>query len=118
MFDYRLTLIINKVNSKGLIYLVEGRKKKSKLEVKNILAKARAEDIASGVLNKIENNFVQHSASTEMVAKMEAVRNECATLAKLIETTCPDGREKSLANTKLEEVMFWTNAGISRNSKD
>jgi len=26
----------------------------------------------------------------------------------------PDGREKSLAITHLEEVMFWSNAGLAR----
>jgi hypothetical protein len=37
-------------------------------------------------------------------------------LAEYIDTTAPDGREKSLALTHLDEVVFWTNAAIARRS--
>lgn len=33
-------------------------------------------------------------------------------LARLIEDECPDSREKSLALTKLEEVMMWAEKSL------
>jgi hypothetical protein len=36
-------------------------------------------------------------------------------LAYLINEDCPDGREKSIAITKLEESVMWANAAIARN---
>ena len=35
-------------------------------------------------------------------------------LATLLDYACEDGREKSLAFTKLEEAMFWCRASIER----
>jgi hypothetical protein len=43
------------------------------------------------------------------------VRDRCYRLAEALNEIVPDGREKSLAMTKLEEVMFWANAAIARN---
>ena len=34
--------------------------------------------------------------------------------AGFIDDNCPDCREKSLAITKLEEVVMWANAGLAR----
>lgn len=47
-------------------------------------------------------------------ARHEQVRDECLSLAHLIDELCPDGREKSLAITSLEETMMWANAAIAR----
>ena len=41
----------------------------------------------------------------------------CRALASVLNDTLPEGREKSLAMTKLEEVMFWSNASIARQSE-
>jgi len=38
------------------------------------------------------------------------------TLAEVISKKCPDGREKSLALTKLEEAVMWANESIARNT--
>ena len=43
------------------------------------------------------------------------IREKAKELAYLIDSTCPDSREKSLAMTKLEECVMWANAGIARN---
>lgn len=43
------------------------------------------------------------------------VRIKCQELAEFIANEIPVGREQSLALTKIEEAMFWANAGIARN---
>jgi hypothetical protein len=37
--------------------------------------------------------------------------------AMFVANTVPEGREKSLALTRLEEALFWSNAGIAREAK-
>lgn len=64
----------------------------------------------------IQNNFRYHPPKEGQPEKYESIRNEAKELAKLIDYTCPDSREKSLAMTKLEEVVMWANASIARNS--
>src|SRR5207249_2995966 len=49
------------------------------------------------------------------VWKMQAIRNHAKNLAFLINSYVPEGREKSLALTNLEQVSMWSNAGIVRN---
>jgi hypothetical protein len=44
------------------------------------------------------------------------VRQGCKVLAYNLNAMLPEGREKSLAITHLEEVMFWGNAAIARQS--
>jgi hypothetical protein len=36
-------------------------------------------------------------------------------MATIIENTCPESREKSLAITNLEQAVMWANASIARN---
>lgn len=63
----------------------------------------------------IEHRFAFHAATTD--EKRDAhtsVRQACKQLADQINEQCPDGREKSLAITALEEVMFWGNASLAR----
>jgi hypothetical protein len=42
------------------------------------------------------------------------VRGACRDAAEAINTNCPEGRERDLAITKLEEAMFWADAAIAR----
>jgi hypothetical protein len=63
----------------------------------------------------IEHRFAFHAATTE--EKRDAhtsVRQQCRALADFLNEKLPEGREKSLAITHLEEVMFWGNAGLAR----
>lgn len=62
---------------------------------------------------EIENNFTYHSPTPEMQAKFPILRNKAKELALLIEELVPNGREKALAHTKLQEVIMWANAGIT-----
>lgn len=63
----------------------------------------------------IENRFAFHAATTD--EKRDAhtsVRQDCRALADSLNDKLPDGREKSLAISRLEEVMFWGNAALAR----
>lgn len=65
----------------------------------------------------IENRFAFHAATTE--EKRDAhtsVRQQCRQVADFLNEKLPDGREKSLAITHLEEAMFWGNAALARAS--
>jgi hypothetical protein len=67
--------------------------------------------------DELINRFRFHPAKDELTKKShEWVRNACLELAAGLNSAVPDGREKALALTKLEEVMMWANAGIARNS--
>ena len=63
----------------------------------------------------IENRFKFHPASSpERQRAHEAVRDECRVLAHVLNESLPEGREKALAITNLEQTMFWANAAIAR----
>ena len=66
----------------------------------------------------LNNRFTYHKPDTEKVLKHERVRAACLELAILIDQLVPEGREKSLAFTKLEETGFWANAGLARGGAD
>lgn len=64
----------------------------------------------------LENRFAFHAASRQEKAdEHTSARQGCRQLADRLNELLPGGRELSLAITKLEEVMFWANAGIARN---
>lgn len=68
--------------------------------------------------NDLKNRFTFHSSKIEQIEKYTILRADAAHLASQINILCPDSREKSLAITKLEEVIMWANASIVRNEKD
>lgn len=65
----------------------------------------------------IERRFTHHppdeARATEHVWAREILKDAAAQLSGGL----PDGREKSLVLTKLEEAMFWANAAIARQGK-
>jgi hypothetical protein len=63
----------------------------------------------------LKNNFTYHPPKEGQPAKYEAIRNKAHELAELIQESCPDSRERSLALTKTEEAVMWANASIARN---
>lgn len=66
----------------------------------------------------ITHRFNFHRAATnEKAMEHTSVRQSCLVLALLLNKSLPEGREKSLAITHLEEVMFWGNAAIARTSQ-
>lgn len=62
--------------------------------------------------NDLENTY--HAPKEGQPAKYEQLRATGKTLAYMIKNLVPNSREQSLALTKLEEVIFWANAGIAR----
>lgn len=65
--------------------------------------------------SELNNRFAFHSAATEGKRDGHAgIGIYCLALAEFLNDRLPEGREKSLAITHLEEVMFWSNAGLAR----
>ena len=63
----------------------------------------------------IANRFAFHAASTqEKRDEHTSIRQACRRLADELNERLPEGREKALAITHLEEVMFWSNAAAAR----
>lgn len=67
----------------------------------------------------IEHRFDFHPATTEeKQSEHTSVRETLKNAALWVDEKVPDGREKALAITKMEEAMFWANAAIARNNPD
>jgi hypothetical protein len=62
----------------------------------------------------IDRNFKYHAPREGQPAIYQAIRDKAKELALLINAAVPAGREQSLSMTKLEEAVFWANAGIAR----
>jgi hypothetical protein len=65
---------------------------------------------------QLAHRFAYHPPSDPSIAsKHEVIREACGALAQLLnEVIDKECREKSLATTSLEEVMFWANAAVAR----
>ena len=62
-----------------------------------------------------ENIFRYHKVTTDQANRLHAIRDKAKELDILIDAICPVGPERQIAHHKLEEAMFWANAGIARN---
>jgi len=63
----------------------------------------------------IEIRFTYHKPKGDQPGRYDSLRNHARSFAHMIDESCPDSREKSLAITKLEECVMWANASIARN---
>lgn len=64
---------------------------------------------------RIERDFNYHAPNEAAIKDMKELRDSARLLAHQINFLVPDGREKALALTKLEETVMHANAGIARN---
>ena len=65
--------------------------------------------------NELSIRFTYHPPKDDQqTVKYETIRRYAGEFAKFLSEACPDGREKSLAFTKLEECVMWANAAIAR----
>lgn len=70
--------------------------------------------ISQETTDNINHRFSYHAPKPGQPARYEMLRSEAKRLAMNIVCHTPAGREQALALTKLEEAIFWTNAGIAR----
>ena len=68
---------------------------------------------------ELENRFAYHPPLTDKRRQAhDDVRGLCLAMAERLNRLLPDGREKSVAVTNLEQVMFWSNAALARTPDD
>lgn len=63
---------------------------------------------------EIECRFTYHKPQEGQPEKYEALRAKAREFAELVVELVPEGREQSLALTKIEEGVMWANAGVAR----
>jgi hypothetical protein len=63
----------------------------------------------------LERRFAYHVAGDEAQRSMAALRTCMLSAARAVDSLVPDGREKSVAVSRLEEASMWAVAGIARN---
>ena len=63
----------------------------------------------------IESTFTYHAPNEEQQKRYVELRNKAKELAYMIQSHCPDSREKSIALTKLQETIMMANAAIAIN---
>jgi len=66
---------------------------------------------------QINNIFTYHAPTDHQKTRYENLRGSAKMLASLINTYCPESREKSLALTNLQQAIMWANASIAINEK-
>lgn len=67
---------------------------------------------------ELDDRFKHHPSTYSGISHaQDDLRLAFRTIARVVDELCPDGREKALAFTKIEEGMFWANAGIARSQK-
>jgi len=64
---------------------------------------------------KLEKSFTYQAPKENQIDKYQALRQKAKELSLLINDLCPEGREKSLSITKLEETIMWANKSIAIN---
>lgn len=62
----------------------------------------------------IDVSFMSHPITDEMRDKTFTIRTFAKKVAHVIEQSVPESEEKDQALRKLQEVVFWANAGIIR----
>ena len=64
---------------------------------------------------QIDNTFTYHKPTGTQPERYEKIRSDAKVLARTIQDSCPESREKSLALTNLQQAVMWANASIAIN---
>lgn len=64
---------------------------------------------------EIQNRVTFHAPSPGGVNRHKALSDGAAAFMAIVEATVPEGREKSLAFTNIEQAKMWASAGVARN---
>jgi hypothetical protein len=67
---------------------------------------------------QINDIFTYHKPTGDQSIRYENLRTMARDLARLINDSCPESREKSLAFTNLQQAIMWANASIAINEKE
>ncbi len=70
--------------------------------------------VSLAVTEDIDLRFTYHPPTPVKIGRHEHIRDRCKALAFQIGAGVPEGRERSMALSRLEEVAYWANAGIAR----
>ena len=65
-------------------------------------------------LTDLNNRYNYHAPDDEARNRHQMVREMFKDVATALRTMLPESREASLAETNLEQAMFWANAAIAR----
>ncbi len=68
-------------------------------------------------MRDLETDYKPFVPTQEQSRRMDAVRAKAKDLAYAIRNCVPGSREQSSALSRLDEVVFWANAGITRNDQ-
>jgi hypothetical protein len=71
----------------------------------------------SQLTERIEFDFDHHAPDEDRAKDHANVRALLKRTAQTLALNLPDGREKSLVITHLEEAMFWANAAVARQDR-
>ena len=69
-------------------------------------------------IEQVRNIFTYHKPFGSQPDRYMRMREEAYALAILINDTCPESREKSLAITNLQQSIMWANASIAINEAE
>lgn len=71
-------------------------------------------------ITELTNRFSYHAppADSGKSPRYQAIRKAGLEFSQLLTEMCPPSRELSLAVTKVEEAVFWANAGVARRDSD
>lgn len=68
---------------------------------------------------RVEHNLSYHKPKLDITQmKMDQVRTRMLDISYSIIDLVPDGREQSVALTKIEEACMWAIAGLARNEQE
>lgn len=66
----------------------------------------------------IQRTFTYNKPFGDQPQRYENIRNHARAMAEVIDSHCPDSREKSIALTNLQQTVMWANAAIAINEEE